>query len=90
MIYLITRFLRKEALIVFLLSAGMIFAGCASNKADVEKMDDGEVSVAPNLITDIITAEDLESTTVTVRGNRFFTLQLSRIFLWEFSFIFTK
>ena len=73
MIYLITRFLRKEALIVFLLSAGMIFAGCASNKADVEKMDDGEVSVAPNLITDIITAEDLESTTVTVRGNRFLT-----------------
>jgi len=73
MIYLITRFLRKEALIVFLLSAGMIFAGCASNKADVEKIDDGEVSVAPNLITDIITAEDLESTTVTVRGNRFLT-----------------
>jgi len=73
MIYLIARFLRKEALIIFLLSAAVIFAGCASNKADVEKLDDVEVSVTPNLITDIITAEDSESTTVTVRGNHFLT-----------------
>ena len=73
MIYLITRFLRKEALTIFLLSAMMIFAGCASNKADVEKLDNDEVSVAINLITDIITVEDSESTTVTVRGNRYLT-----------------
>ena len=73
MIHLITRFFRKEALIIFLLSATVIFAGCASNKADVEKLDDGEVSAATNLITDIITAEDSESTTVTVRGNRYLT-----------------
>lgn len=73
MIHLITRFFRKEALIIFLLSAAMIFAGCASNKADVEKLDTVEVSVAPNLITDIITAEDSESTTVTIRGNRYLT-----------------
>jgi len=73
MIHLITRFFRKEALIIFLLSATVIFAGCASNKADVEKLDDGEVSVASNLITGIITAEDSESTTVTVRGNRYLT-----------------
>ena len=73
MIHIITRFFRKETLIIFLLSAAVIFAGCASNKADVEKLDDGEVSVASNLITDIITAEDSESTTVTVRGNRFLT-----------------
>jgi type IV pilus assembly protein PilQ len=73
MIHLIARFFRKEALIIFLLSATVIFAGCASNKADVEKLDDAEVSVATNLITDIITAEDLESTTVTVRGNRYLT-----------------
>ncbi|MBW2590774.1 MAG: AMIN domain-containing protein, partial [Deltaproteobacteria bacterium] len=73
MIHLITRFFRKEASIIFLLSATVIFAGCASNKADVEKLDDGEVSVASNLITGIITAEDSESTTVTVRGNRYLT-----------------
>jgi type IV pilus assembly protein PilQ len=73
MIHLITRFFRKEALIIFLLSATVIFAGCASNKADVEKLDDGEVSVSSNLITDIITVEDSESTTVTVRGNRYLT-----------------
>ena len=73
MIYLITRFLRKEALLIFLLSAAMIFAGCASNKADVEKLDTDEGSVEPNLITDIITAEDSESTTVAVRGNRYLT-----------------
>jgi len=73
MIHLITRFFKKEALIIFLLSTALIFAGCASNKADVEKLDDAEVSVASNLINDIITAEDLESTTVTVRGNRYLT-----------------
>jgi len=73
MIHLIARFFRKEASIIFLLSATVIFAGCASNKADVEKLDDAEVSVATNLITDIITAEDSESTTVTVRGNRYLT-----------------
>jgi type IV pilus assembly protein PilQ len=73
MIHLITRFIRKKALIIFLLSATVIFAGCASNKADVEKLDDVEVSVESNFITDIITAEDSESTTVTVRGNRFLT-----------------
>jgi len=73
MIHLTTRFFRKKALIIFLLSATVIFAGCASNKADVEKLDDDEVSVATNLITDIITAEDSESTTVTVRGNRYLT-----------------
>jgi len=73
MIHLIARFFRKEALIIFLLSATVIFAGCASNKADVEKLDDAEVSVETNLITDIITAEDSESTTVTVRGNRYLT-----------------
>ncbi len=73
MIHLITRFLRKKALIIFLLSAAMIFAGCASKKADVEKLDNNEISVSPNLITDIITAEDLESTTVTVKGNRYLT-----------------
>jgi len=73
MIHLIARFFRKEALIIFLLSATVIFAGCASNKADVEKLDDSEVSVATNLITDIITAEDSESTTVTVMGNRYLT-----------------
>jgi len=73
MIYLITRFLRKEALIIFLLSAAIIFAGCASKKADVEKLDDDVESAAPNLITGIIAAEDSESTTVTVRGNRYLT-----------------
>jgi type IV pilus assembly protein PilQ len=73
MIHLITRFFKKEALIIFLLSTALIFAGCASNKADVEKLDDAEVSVASNLINDIITAEDSESTTVTVRGNRYLT-----------------
>ncbi len=73
MIHLITRFFRKEALIIFLLSAAMIFAGCASNKADVEKLDDVEVSIAPNLITDIITAEDSTSSTVLVKGNRYLT-----------------
>jgi len=73
MIHLTARFFRKKALIIFLLSATMIFAGCASNKADVEKLDDAEVSVATNLITDIITAVDSESTTVTVRGNRYLT-----------------
>jgi type IV pilus assembly protein PilQ len=73
MIHLIARFFRKEASIIFLLSAVMIFAGCASKKADVEKMDDVEVSVVPNLITDIITAEDSESTTVTVTGSRYLT-----------------
>ncbi|MBW1821493.1 MAG: AMIN domain-containing protein [Deltaproteobacteria bacterium] len=73
MIHLIARFFRKEALTIFLLSATLIFAGCASNKADVEKLDDAEVSVAANLITDIITAEDSESTTVTVKGNRYLT-----------------
>ncbi|MCD4722015.1 MAG: type IV pilus secretin PilQ [Desulfobacula sp.] len=73
MIHLITRSIRKEALIIFLLSAAMIFAGCASNKADVEKIDNVEVSLGPNLITDIVTAEDSESTYVTVRGNRYLT-----------------
>ncbi|MBW1820268.1 MAG: type IV pilus secretin PilQ [Deltaproteobacteria bacterium] len=73
MTHLSTRFLRKEALIIFLLSAAVIFAGCASNKADVEKLDGVEVSVAPNIITDIIAAEDSESTTVTIRGNRYLT-----------------
>jgi type IV pilus assembly protein PilQ len=73
MIHLITQYFRKEALVIFLLSAAVIFAGCASSKADVEKLNDGEVSVAPNLITDIITAEDSESTTVSVRGNRYLT-----------------
>ena len=73
MIHSITRFFRKKALIVLLLSAVAIFAGCASNRADVEKLEEGEVSVASNLITDIITAEDSESTTVTVRGNHYLT-----------------
>ena len=73
MIHLITQYFRKEALTIFLLSAAVIFAGCASSKTDVEKLDDGEVSVAPNLITDIITAEDSESTVVTVTGNRYLT-----------------
>ncbi|MDY6791921.1 MAG: type IV pilus secretin PilQ [Thermodesulfobacteriota bacterium] len=73
MIHLIKRFLRKKALIASLLSAALIFSGCASNKADVEKVDDAEVSVAPTLITNLITAEDSELATVTVRGNRFLT-----------------
>jgi len=73
MIYLITRFLRKEALIIFLLSSMMIFAGCASNKPDVDTTDDVEVSVAPNLITDIITTEDSDSANVTITGNRYLT-----------------
>jgi type IV pilus assembly protein PilQ len=73
MIYLITQFFRKEVLVISLLSAAVIFLGCASSKADVEKLDDAEVSVAPNLITEIITAEDSESTVVTVTGNRYLT-----------------
>ena len=73
MIHLITRFSKKEALIIFLLSAAIIFAGCASKKTDVEQLDDAALSDAPNLITDIIAAEDSESTTVTVTGNRYLT-----------------
>ncbi|MCP4371019.1 MAG: AMIN domain-containing protein, partial [Deltaproteobacteria bacterium] len=73
MIHLITQIFKKEALIIFLLSTAIIFIGCASKKTDVEKLDDAVVSDAPNLITDIIAAEDSESTTVTVRGNRYLT-----------------
>ncbi|MCP4366739.1 MAG: AMIN domain-containing protein, partial [Deltaproteobacteria bacterium] len=73
MIHLITQIFKKEALIIFLLSTAIIFAGCASKKTDVEKLDDAVVSDASNLITDIIAVEDSESTTVTVRGNRYLT-----------------
>ncbi|MBT8357487.1 MAG: hypothetical protein KJO61_06945, partial [Deltaproteobacteria bacterium] len=73
MIHLIIRFLRKETALIFLLSAAIIFAGCASKNTGVEKVDNAAVSDAPNLITDIITAEDRDSTTVTVRGNRYLT-----------------
>jgi type IV pilus assembly protein PilQ len=67
MINLFTKFSRPAVVIILLISPMMLLYGCASNKAAKVKAE------GQKLITDIITSEDAESTSVSVKGNRLLT-----------------
>jgi len=68
MLHFITKLVRPLLFGICLLSLTVLFAACASQKA-------GQVISAEEnkLITDIITSENAESTTVTVKGNQTLT-----------------
>jgi len=68
MLHLITKLARPLHLGILLFSVVALFAACASQNAAK-----GNAAEDNKLITDIITSEDAESTTVTVKGNQTLT-----------------
>ena len=68
MLHLITKLARPLHIGVLLLGLVALFAACASQNAAT-----GKAAEENKLITDIITSEDAESATVTVKGNQTLT-----------------
>jgi len=64
--------LSRIGAIVFCLGILMtVLAGCASNTMAVKETKEDAVQSEPKLITDISASEDLKSSVIWIRGNRF-------------------